>query len=156
MGSNLAWFPTVVLYIQDNQSKNTIKKSDERARNNLSWQHLGHIWFVSRNWGPKWQFCLWLCIHSQFYIMSCPALVLLSSVACHYLLIPSSVASVCDLLGFFFKTFCCYLTCIAFFPRYFLSIVPLPSNQGTRHLKYMGVFSPLIWKRIIFTAQYTK
>ena len=33
-------------------------------------------------------------------IMSWPALVLVSSVACHYLLIPFSVVSVCDLLGF--------------------------------------------------------
>ena len=103
-GRNLAWFPIVIFYIQDNQSKNTIKKSDERARNNLSWRRLGHLWFVSWNWGPKWQLRFWPCIHSRFCVCTCnelPALLLVCSGVCMSLSLSCvfSPFSVYDLLG---------------------------------------------------------
>lgn len=80
-----------------------IQFKENESREKTFEQHLGHVWLVSWNWGPRWQFWLWPCTHWRCWPCVHNEVTSfgpspLCSVACHFLFLVS--------FSFFLFSFC--------------------------------------------------
>lgn len=125
MASHFAWFPSIVLYIQDDQSNNTIKHlmrgQEITFHDNVSaaYDLFPEIGVLSDNsvFDPVFT---WGFMHPL--VMSCPASVLVPSALWH-VIISSLLLFCCSRLWFARACPCkplhCYRTQIAFIPGIF-------------------------------------